>query len=291
MKLLIIGREKPTETIVDFLEASKSYFEKVYYTSWKNVNVNLEKENINLFSKNKELLNFDVLFALPRKKTLDFTTSLTSIFEMKKKFVCFPSDAITLCNDLFLLFFTLNISNIPIMKTYYATNAETLKQRLKEEEMRLPVVIRPKIGSEIVINNAESINTIIDAFEKLEQPIIIQELKDMKKVNVLSIGTSFFAEQDGEKYELLNEQKNVVYKIKQMLNVEILEITAYVNNDSLIVYSVSLVPHFRKFFSFYGKEMIISNLCIHIRKASDIFYEKNPLVKMINIIKKNKNAE
>ena len=121
------------------------------------------------------------------------------------------------------------------MKTYYATNAETLKQRLKEEEMKLPVVIRPKVGSEIVINNAESINTIIDAFEKLEQPMIIQELEDMKKVNILSIGTSFFAEHDEEKYELLNEQKNIVYKIKQLLNVETLEITAYINNNSLVI--------------------------------------------------------
>ncbi|MCK5177017.1 MAG: hypothetical protein KAQ92_04790, partial [Candidatus Aenigmarchaeota archaeon] len=192
MKLLILGREKPTETMASFMDTFKSYFEKVYYTSWKNINIDLDERGSSLFSKNKELLSFDVLFALPKKKTIDFTTSLTSIFEMNRKYVCFPSDTITLCKDLFLLLFTLKTAGIPLLKTYYATNAEILKSRLDEGEMKLPVVVRPKIGSEIVINNKESISTIIDTLEKLDQPLIMQELVDKKKVKILSIGTSFF---------------------------------------------------------------------------------------------------
>ncbi|RLG15117.1 MAG: hypothetical protein DRN66_00040 [Candidatus Nanohalarchaeota archaeon] len=289
MKLLIIGREKPTSTMVSFLDAFKSYFEKVYYTSWSNINIDLLNGQSNVFSKSKELLGFDALFALPRKKAIDFTTSLTSVFEMNKKYVCFPSDAITLCNDLFLLFFTLNTSEVPILKTYYATNGQVLKARLNAEEMKLPVVIRPKIGQEIIINNRESINTIIDALETLDQPLIVQELKNKEKVTILSIGTSFFAEQNGEKYDLLNEQKNIVYKIRRLLNIELIEINAYIDGNSLIIYDVLQVPHFRNFFSCYGEETIMRTLCKHIRDSADIFYEKNPLMKMLNIIKKNKN--
>ena len=289
MKLLIIGREKPTKTMVSFLDIFKYYFEKVYYTSWNNINIDLLDGKSNVFSKNKELLGFDALFALPRKKTIDFITTITSVFEMNKKYVCFPSDTITLCTDLFLLFFTLNTSGIPLLKTYYATNAQVLNTRLKANEMKLPVVLRPKIGSEIVINNQESINTIIDALETLDQPIIVQELKNKERVNVLSIGTSFFAEKDNKKYELLNEQKNIIYKIRKLLNVELIELNAYIDGNSLIIYNVFYVPDFKTFFSCYGEDIIIHNLCKHIRDSADIFYEKNPLVKMINLMKKNKN--
>ncbi|OYT34548.1 MAG: hypothetical protein B6U87_01870 [Candidatus Aenigmarchaeota archaeon ex4484_52] len=286
MKLLIVGREKPTNVILSFLQISKNYFRTVHYASLSNIDINLEKEKISLFSKNKDLLNFDVLFAIPRKKTIDITMSLASIFQINKKYVCIPFNTISLCKDLFLLFFTLNAAKIPIIKTYYATNPEILKRKLSQNQIKLPVIIRPKEEAEIILNNKESIKTVLDTLEKLEQPLIIQELKNDQKINILSIGSSFFSQTNGKKYDLYIEQKNMIYRIKQILNTQIIEIVAYINGNSLIVHSISLTPKFNKFFTLYEKEKILSILCSFIRNSADNFYEKNPIIKIINTIKK-----
>jgi|GEM_PF-220259 len=158
------------------IEAMKKYFDQVDDINLKKVEINFSGINAEVLYGGKPLANYDCLYIKGSFRYAPLLAGLTTLLS-KNSFLPIRADAFTIAHDKLLTQLALQQRNIPMPRTYQAATSEAAKRIMKK--MNFPIVMKFPHGTQgkgvVVSDSYSSASSVLDAFDAINQPFIIQE--------------------------------------------------------------------------------------------------------------------
>jgi len=249
----------------DLAEGCKEFFDDVDELDIRKFKINLDSDGIDIHSSEVrgKLSEYDCLFLRGSYKYALLQRTIASCLR-KKVYIPFSSKSFTLAHDKFLTLVELQKNNIPIPKTYFASQKSSAKNILKNK-VNYPVIIKAQEGTHgrgvMVADSLKSANTILDMLEEFKKPYIIQEFvktngtSDIRAIvcgkRVIASYKRIAAEEDvrsnvhsgGErkKYELSKKEAKIAVKAAKAIGAEICGVDIFHSKHPSII-EVNLSP-------------------------------------------------
>lgn len=176
MKLLILGTINRGYEIIKLIKEGKKIFSSVSYIPIPYVSIEVNKNELTVKHKNKDLSDFDcILPRIPRSyRTFGFT-----VLSILKEKTYIPIEPISLfnCHNKFLTLLILNEDSLPIPKTFLTIKRKSAEDVL--DDMKYPIVMKLLYGSlgrgVMFADSKNSAITFMDTLERFKEPIFIEE--------------------------------------------------------------------------------------------------------------------
>ena len=172
----------------DVAKECKNYFKKVDHLNLKKIRVHVSSKGLRVFYEDKDLEDYDCVYIRGSHKYSLLKRSITSAL-MDKVYVPISPSSFTIGNDKFLTMLHLARKKVPIPKTYLAMNAKKAREILKE--VNYPIIMKVPSGTQgkgiVFADTEQSAKSVLDLFEVLKQPLIIQEFIDTSATDVRAI--------------------------------------------------------------------------------------------------------
>lgn len=176
MKLLILGKIQTGYEEIKLIKEGKKIFDSVTYIPTPYVCIEIEKDELQVKYKNKDLSDFDcVLPRIPRTyRTFGFT-----ILSLLKGKCYIPIEPMALfnCHNKFLTLLMLNEYLIPIPKTFLTIKRKAAEDILDKRDY--PIVMKLLYGSlgkgVMFADSKNSAVSFMDTLERFKEPIFIEE--------------------------------------------------------------------------------------------------------------------
>lgn len=160
-------------------EAMKKYFDEVDDIDVKNLEISISGNNAQILYMGKPLKKYDCIYAKGSFRYSQILRSLTSILH-KDCYMPIISDAFTIAHDKLLTQLALEMSKIPMPKTYISSTIDSARQLLSS--LNYPIIMKFPQGTQgkgvMFADSFSSASSILDALSALKQSFIIQEFID-----------------------------------------------------------------------------------------------------------------
>jgi len=169
-------------------EEMEKYFGKIDNISLKELEVNLGKGKLQVLYNGKELPEYDCVYA---KGSFRYAPLLQCITEsmFDNCYMPLKPEAFTIGHDKLLTHLALQKYKIPMPETYLASSLDAAKKTLKK--VNYPITLKFPQGTQgkgvMFADSYSSASSMLDAFESLKQPFIIQEFLDTGGVDIRAI--------------------------------------------------------------------------------------------------------
>jgi len=169
-------------------EEMKKYFGAVDNINLKELEVNLGKGKLEILYNGKELPQYDCVYA---KGSFRYAPLLQCITESMFNNCYMPirPEAFTIGHDKLLTHLALQQYEIPMPETYLAPSPDAAKKILKK--VNYPITVKFPQGTQgkgvMFADSYSSASSMLDAFESLKQPLIIQEFLETGGVDIRAI--------------------------------------------------------------------------------------------------------
>lgn len=177
MRLAILGPLKRNYEEIRLIKEGKRVFESVSYFSIPQISIEMSKEGVQLFHKNKNLLDYDVILPRIPRTYRTFGLTILSLLEESGKHLPINPMSVLLSHNKFLTLVCLRENGLPVPQTFLSLKRNIMEEVL--EEMEFPVVIKLLYGSRGVgvmfADSKQSAISIIDALERFKEPIFLEE--------------------------------------------------------------------------------------------------------------------
>jgi len=164
------------KTSLALIEECKKYFGEVHHLNLKNFKVKLTEDGIDVTYSGEKLQEYDCLYVRGSFRYALLQRTITRALN-KKAYMPIEPQAFTIGHDKFLTLIELQKNKIKVPKTYYASTPELTKEIL--EEISYPIIIKIQGGTHgkgvLFADSKKSARTILDTFEDMKKPYIIQE--------------------------------------------------------------------------------------------------------------------
>ena len=169
-------------------EEMKKYFGSVDNINLKELEVNIGKGKLEILYNGKELPEYDCVYA---KGSFRYAPLLQCITESMFNSCYMPirPEAFTIGHDKLLTHLALQQYEIPMPETYLAPSPDAAKKILKK--VNYPITVKFPQGTQgkgvMFSDSYSSASSMLDAFESLKQPLIIQEFLETGGVDIRAI--------------------------------------------------------------------------------------------------------
>ena len=169
-------------------EEMRKYFGTVETINLKELEVNLGKGKLEVLYNGKKLPEYDCVYA---KGSFRYAPLLQCITESMFNNCYMPirPEAFTIGHDKLLTHLALQQYEIPMPETYLASSPDAAKKILKK--VNYPITIKFPQGTQgkgvMFADSYPSASSMLDAFESLKQPLIIQEFLETGGVDIRAI--------------------------------------------------------------------------------------------------------
>lgn len=158
------------------VEAMKKYFDEVEHINLKDIEINFSGTNAEILYKGAPLEHFDCFYVKGSFRYAPLLAGLTTLLS-KKSYLPIRADAFTVAHDKLLTQLALQQKNVPMPRTYQAATSTAAKSIMKK--MNFPIVMKFPHGTQgkgvVVSDSYSSASSVLDAFDAINQPFIIQE--------------------------------------------------------------------------------------------------------------------
>ena len=169
-------------------EEMEKYFETVDNINLKELEVNLGKGKLEILYDGKQLPEYDCIYAKGSFRYAPLLQCITkSLFD--KCYMPIVPEAFTIGHDKLLTHLALQQYDIPMPETYLASSLDAAKKTLKK--VNYPITLKFPQGTQgkgvMFADSYASASSMLDAFESLKQPFIIQEFLETGGVDIRAI--------------------------------------------------------------------------------------------------------
>jgi len=182
--LISLGSKSSLMTI----EEMKNYFSTVDDISLKEVEVNLGKGKLEVLYGGKPLPKYDCIYAKGSFRYAPLLQSITRAL-FNTCYMPIKPASFTVGHDKLLTHLALQHYKIPMPETYVASSLEAAKKILKK--VNYPITLKFPQGTQgkgvMFADSFASASSMLDAFESLRQPFIIQEFLETGGVDIRAI--------------------------------------------------------------------------------------------------------
>ena len=244
-------------------EAMRSYFDEVDELPLKKIEVVIgEKSKSKIICDGVPLKKYDCIYA---KGSFRYSALLEvlAITLSKDTYMPYNPHALTLVHDKMLSQITFENEGIPMPKTHIAATMQKAKELL--EHMEYPLIIKIPQGTQgkgvMFLESYATASSILDSFESLKHPFIIQEYIETKSTDlrVFVVGDKVVASMRrigkldekranlhaggvGEKVEIDTHTKNIAIKAAKAVGAEIAGIDILESKRGPLVIEANISP-------------------------------------------------
>ncbi|MFH1472098.1 MAG: hypothetical protein ABIF85_04300 [Nanoarchaeota archaeon] len=279
MKLLIIGSKKRRKTDSAILKCAKNHFDKVLHTPITKIVIESNEDGVVPLLGSKNLLEYDAVLIRVEKEYRDIGYVLAKIFEDNGKYMPVNYKAILLGSSEFLvpIYFGLKKNGIKSPKTYFASSKEAIIQNFENFKYPITVKLPYQKDGAMTVDSKESAIGIIDTMEKLDQPILIQEIvKTSEKIRVLVAGKKAYALKNDAAFALSDSDENAIIATAGKIGADVCQMYAAMNENKIFIYGINIAPRMMIFENIFGKG-VIDGALREMRENADAHFAKNNL--------------
>ena len=169
-------------------EEMEKYFGTVDNINLKELEVNLGKGKLEILYGGKQLPEYDCVYAKGSFRYAPLLQCITkSLFN--NCYMPIMPETFTIGHDKLLTHLALQQYNIPMPETYLASSLDAAKKTLKK--VNYPITLKFPQGTQgkgvMFADSYSSASSMLDAFESLKQPFIIQEFLETGGVDIRAI--------------------------------------------------------------------------------------------------------
>ncbi|MBR9681905.1 MAG: RimK family alpha-L-glutamate ligase [Candidatus Altiarchaeota archaeon] len=242
MKLAILGPLSRSYEEIRVIEEAAKVFSSTSYFAIPQINVEIRKGNFALTYKNKDLMNYEVIYPRIPRTYKKFGATILSLLQQGGAQLPITPESLVLSHNKFLTLLLLQERDIPVPETYMAVKRETLEHAL--EKLDYPLVMKLIYGSKgagvMFADSKQSAVSVMDALERFNEPIFVEEFIKNKgeDVRLYIVGGRVISSMKrvakegemrsnigiggvGEKYEPTHEEKRMALKSAKVLEMDI----------------------------------------------------------------------
>ncbi|MFH1444937.1 MAG: hypothetical protein ABIF08_00455 [Nanoarchaeota archaeon] len=244
MDLCIIGQEK-SECNLKLLEEAKKKFDSVFFVSVDGIGIGLSKE-FSISYRSTNILKFGAVLPRIPKQYYSYSYQLLSLFP-SNTFMPIKPISFLLADERFFLLTVLRKRNIPTTNMYSARSTKASYRLLSDASY--PIIVRSlQKKSGVIVNNEKEARNIIETFNTLKQPILIEDtIKDMISLYVAAPGIIaavkkktkerdvVFSSGEMKKYSPTIEETHLAIEAAQAVDANIARVDISTNGEPKVV--------------------------------------------------------
>ncbi len=174
MKLAVISLEG--ESSKNIVKEAKAFFTEVDSINLKDLDIEVDSKNTQIFYKNKSLNEYDCIYIRGSFRYVTLQRSITRALH-NDTYMPIEPKSFTLGHNKFLTLIELQKYKIPMPTTYLTATTEGAKKLI--ENVHYPIIIKTPGGTHgkgvMFADSQSSAKSVLDALEVFNQPYIIQE--------------------------------------------------------------------------------------------------------------------
>jgi ribosomal protein S6--L-glutamate ligase len=243
-------------------EAMRKYFDSVDEINLKNLEISFTGKKEEILYKGELLPKYDAIYAKGSYKYANLLSALTTMLSIHS-YLPIYSSAFTIAHDKLLTQLKLHSANIPMPKTFLTSTVEAAKLTLKK--MNFPIIMKFPKGTQgkgvMFADSRASAMSILDAFDVLKQPVLIQEYIETGSCDIRAIvvgdkvvaaykristsddkRSNFHQDGVGEAIELDNKIKKIAIAAAKAIKVDVSGVDILESVKGPVVIEVNISP-------------------------------------------------
>ena len=276
MKLALLGPEKREYSDLRLLKEAKQVFDNVTYFPLQKIVMEFNEE-LNIFYRGKNITEYDVILPRIPGNYMEIGYTLLKFLKSAGCKLTISPEAVIYTHNKFLTLIMLAKALVPVPSTYLSLKRSPLEMIL--EKIKYPVVLKILHGCQgkgvMFADSKQSAVSIMDMLETFRQPVFVEEYvkNPGEDIRALVVGDKVVVSMKrkakkgerranigvggkGEKYELTEEEKELVMKAAKVLGMGIagVDMLKEKNKKPLII-EVNVYPGFKGLESATGKNV------------------------------------